>query len=224
VDISPASIIDYALLRPDVTKADIERACREAVEYGIHAVFVNPCWVAFCAEMLDGAGALVGSVCGFPLGATCRRVKALEAERVVADGAREVDMVINISALRSRDLNLVEEDIVSVRGVCPEDIVLKVILECCLLTDEEKGLACEIAERAGADFVKTSTGMNSGGATVRDVHLLRGACSRRIGIKAAGGINALDDVISMCKAGASRIGTSSAVGIIDEWNMRKEAG
>ncbi len=223
VDISPASIIDYALLRPDVTKSDLERACREALEYNIHSVFVNPCWVDLCAEILGGSSTLVGSVSGFPLGATCRRVKALEAERVIADGAGEVDMVINIGALKSRELELVEEDIRSVRNVCPENIVLKVIIECCLLTDEEKGLACEIAERAGADFVKTSTGMSNGGATVKDVHLLRGACPRRMGVKAAGGINTLDDVVSMCKAGASRIGTSHAVSIINEWNVQKGA-
>ncbi len=212
MDISPAAIIDYALLRPDVTKSDLERACREALEYNIHSVFVNPCWVDLCAEILGGSSTLVGSVSGFPLGATCRRVKALE-----------VDMVMNIGALKSRDLKLVEDDIRSVRNVCPGNIILKVIIECCLLTDEEKGLACEIAERAGADFVKTSTGMSNGGATVKDVHLLRGACPRRMGVKAAGGINTLDDVVSMCKAGASRIGTSHAVSIINEWKMQKGA-
>ena len=221
MDVSPARIIDYALLRPDATRADVERTCREAIEDGIHAVFVNSCWVALCAEIIDGSNTLVGGVSGFPLGATCRRVKALEAERIIADGGSEVDMVMNIGALKSRDLKVVEEDISSVRNVCSDEIILKVIIECCLLTDEEKGLACEIVERAGADFVKTSTGMSNGGATVSDVHLLRGACSRSMGIKAAGGIRTLDDVIRVCKAGASRVGTSRAVDIIKEWKARK---
>ncbi len=221
MDLTPAGIIDYALLRSDATRADVERICREAMEYELHSVFVNPCRVSLCAEILDGSKTVVGSVVGFPLGATCRRVKALEAERVITDGALEVDMVMNIGAMKSGDLTMVEDDIASVRHVCPSNIILKVIIECCLLTDEEKGLACEIAERSGADFVKTSTGMSNGGATVKDVHLMRGACSRRIGVKAAGGINTLDDVISFCKAGASRIGTSSAVNIIEEWNARK---
>lgn len=221
MDVSPAEIIDYALLRPDATKSEIERICSEALDYQFHAVCINPCWVSMTAEILTGSGTAVCSVIGFPLGATCYRVKALEAERVIADGATEVDMVINIGALKSGDLDLVENDIASVRHACPKGITLKTIIETCLLTYDEKNLACEIAQRAGADFVKTSTGMNGGGATVEDVRLIRNAVSRRIGVKAAGGIRTLDDVIRMCNAGAARVGTSSAVSIVEDWKVRK---
>lgn len=221
MEVNPAEIIDYAILKADAGRLEIEKACREALALNVHSVVVNPCWVGLCADILMDDRTVVGSVIAYPLGATCHRVKAIEAERVIADGAREVDMVMNIGAMKSGDYALVEEEIVAVREACPEAIVLKVILECCLLTDEEKNLACEIADRAGADFVKTSTGMSKGGATVHDVHLLRGACSRRVGVKASGGIKTLDDVIRMCGAGAARIGTSSAAAIIGEWEARK---
>jgi deoxyribose-phosphate aldolase len=223
MDISPAGIIDYALLAADATRSDVDRVCREAIQFDFHAVVVNACNVALCTRALNGATPVVGSVVGYPLGATCSRVKALEAERVIADGVREIDMVMNVGALKSGEFTLVESDICAVRDVCPPGIILKVIIECCLLTDEEKGVACEIAERAGADYVKTSTGMSVGGATPKDVHLMRSTCPRNMGVKAAGGIKTLDDVVRLCNAGACRIGTSSAVSIVKEWKVRKRS-
>jgi deoxyribose-phosphate aldolase len=206
-----ASIIDHTLLRPDATRDDIARLCAEAVEWGFKAVCVNPVWVELASGALRGERPVVCSVAGFPLGAG--RTKAAEASTAVDDGAAEIDMVMNIGLLRSGDTHGVEADIASVvesaRGA---DV--KVILETCLLTDEEKVLACRAAENGGARWVKTSTGFSAGGATVHDVRLLREAVGDRLGVKASGGIRTRDDAIAMLDAGASRLGCSRSVDIV----------
>jgi len=210
-----AHLIDHTLLRPEATRSDIEALCREAAEYGFASVCVNPTWVSLCARMLRGRAAAVCAVVGFPLGATTPDVKQYETRRVIADGATEVDMVINVGALRSGDVRLVERDIEAVTAVCREAGVLsKVIIEAALLADDEKVTACTLAKAAGADFVKTSTGFGPGGATAADVALMRKVVGDAIGVKAAGGIGTLDAVREMVAAGASRIGASAGVRIV----------
>jgi deoxyribose-phosphate aldolase len=212
-----ASMIDHTLLKPDASRKDIEALCREAAEYGFASVCVNPTWVAACARLLQGTRVLVCSVVGFPLGATTPDVKHYETRRVIFDGAREVDMVINIGALKSGDLRLVERDIEAVTSVCRESGVLsKVIIEAALLTDEEKVTASTLARAAGADYVKTSTGFASGGATPADVALMRRVVGDEMGVKAAGGVRDLDGLKAMVAAGATRIGASAGVRIVQE--------
>jgi deoxyribose-phosphate aldolase len=212
-----ASMIDHTLLRPDATRAEIETLCREAAEYRFATVCVNPTWVALAAARLRGTGVGVCSVVGFPLGATTPDVKHYETRRVVFDGATEVDMVINIGALKSGDLHLVERDIEAVVQVCREHgAVSKVIIEAAYLTDAEKVTACTLAKAAGADFVKTSTGFGPGGATVADVALMRQVVGAEMGVKAAGGVRDYEAVKAMVAAGASRIGASAGVKIVRE--------
>ncbi len=201
-----ASMIDHTLLKPDATRKDIEALCREAAEYKFASVCVNPTWVAACAALLQGSGVKVCSVVGFPLGATTPDTKHYETRRAIFDGAREIDMVINIGALKSGDLRVVERDIEAVTFPCREAGVLnKVIIEAALLTDDEKITASTLAKAAAADYVKTSTGFGPGGATVADVMLMRRVVGEEMGVKAAGGVRDLEGLKAMVAAGAVRI-------------------
>src|SRR5678809_734244 len=212
-----ASLIDHTLLKPEASEADIRQLCREAAEFGFASVCVNPGWVKPAVEFLRGSGVPVCTVIGFPLGATLPDVKAYEARRSIFDGAREVDMVINVGALKSGDVCLVEDDIRAVAEAAHENHVLcKVIIETALLTDDEKVRACVAAKNAGADFVKTSTGFSKGGATVADVALMRRTVGSELGVKASGGVKGLDDARKMVEAGATRIGASVGVKIAQE--------
>jgi deoxyribose-phosphate aldolase len=212
-----ARFFDHTLLKPEATRAQVEALCQEAIRYGFYAVCVNPSYVALAASILKGTGVKVCSVVGFPLGATLPEVKAFEAEKVIAMGAEEVDMVMNIGAMKSGDYTLVRDDIAKVVEVAHSGRALvKVILETALLTPEEKTKACQLALEAGADFVKTSTGFGPGGATVEDVRLMRAVVGDKIGVKAAGGISSLDQALAMIEAGANRIGASRSVKIIQE--------
>ena len=210
-----ASYIDHTLLKADATMDDIIRIAGEAASYGFASVCVNPCWVPLCRKLLEGTGVKVCTVVGFPLGASSSTAKAAETAAAVEDGADEIDMVVNIGYLRSGMDDEVLGDIKAVREAC-RGKVLKVIIEACLLTDEEKIRACRLAEEAGADFVKTSTGFSSGGATVADVALMRKAVGGRLKVKAAGGIRTLADARAMIGAGASRIGASAGIAIVRE--------
>jgi len=212
-----ASIIDYTLLKPEATKEQIERLCAEAQRYGFATVCVNPSFVKLAAESLKGSPVKVCSVVGFPLGSTLPEVKAYEAEMAIRNGAREIDMVMNIGALKSKDYDFARKDIEAVVNVCHKyGAVVKVIIEAPLLTDEEKIKACELAMEAGADYVKTSTGFGPGGATVHDVSLMRRTVGERMGVKAAGGIRSLEKAQAMIEAGATRIGASAGVKIVEE--------
>lgn len=214
---SVASMIDHTLLKADATRREIEALCREAAEYRFATVCVNPTWVATCAQQLRGSGVAVTSVVGFPLGATTADVKHYETRRAIFDGAREIDMVINVGALKSGDLRLVERDIEAVAVPCREAGALsKVIIEAALLTDEEKVTACTLARAAGADFVKTSTGFGPGGATAADVALMRRTVGDEMGVKAAGGVRDLEGLKAMVAAGATRVGASAGVRIVQE--------
>lgn len=209
-----APIIDHTLLRPEATPQQIEALCREALEYRFASVCVNPWHVPLCSRRLKGSGVAVCTVIGFPLGAATSEVKAFEARRAVADGAREVDMVINLGALKAGDMETVTADIAGVIEAAGPDATVKVILECCLLTDEEKRAAVQAACRAGAHFVKTSTGFSSGGATEHDVALMHEAAAGRARVKASGGIRDLLTARRMVAAGASRLGVSAGVAIV----------
>lgn len=210
-----AGYIDHTLLRPDATAGDVDRLCAEAAEYGFASVCVNPVWVARAAAALRGTSVAVASVVGFPFGATTPEIKAHETRQVLRAGAREIDMVINVGALKSGMLDEVREDVARVSDACHETGALnKVIIEAALLTDREKVIACRLAKVAKADFVKTSTGYASGGATVFDVALMRETVGPRLGVKAAGGIRTRSDVEEMIAAGATRIGASAGVRIV----------
>jgi deoxyribose-phosphate aldolase len=210
-----ARYIDHTLLRPDAVVGDIDKLCAEAAEFRFAAVCVNPTWVRRAADDLSDSDVGVASVVGFPFGATPTEIKVFEARRAIRDGAREIDMVINIGALKSGMAAQVREDIARVADACHEAGALcKVIIETGLLTDEEKVIACRLAQQAKADFVKTSTGYAKGGATVFDVALMRETVGPRMGVKAAGGIRTLEDVEEMIAAGATRIGASAGVKIV----------
>jgi deoxyribose-phosphate aldolase len=212
MDAPIASCIDHTLLRTDATPADIRKLCREARAFGFYAVCVNPVFVPLCRRLLRGSGVRVAAVVGFPLGATPAAVKAFEARRAVADGADEIDMVMAVGALKAKDDRQVGGDIRAVRRACGK-ATLKVILETACLTRDEKVRACRIVRRAGADFVKTSTGFGPGGATEADVRLLRRTVGSALGVKASGGIRTYADAMRMLAAGASRIGASASVAI-----------
>jgi deoxyribose-phosphate aldolase len=215
VPVNLARYIDHTLLKPDATAADIDKLCAEAKQHGFASVCINPVWVSRAAAILKGTDVAVASVVGFPFGATISEIKAHETRQVIRDGAREIDMVINIGALKSGMHDLVRDDIAKVSDACHESGALnKVIIEAALLTDAEKVIACRLAKDARADFVKTSTGYASGGATVFDVALMREAVGPRIGVKAAGGIRTRSDVEEMIAAGATRIGASAGVKIV----------
>jgi len=212
-----AALIDHTLLKPEAAEADIRKLCEEAAQFGFASVCVNPSWVKRAAQFLKGSGVPVCTVIGFPLGATLPDVKAYEARRAIFNGAREVDMVINIGALKSGDDCLVEDDIRAVSDAAHENHILcKVIIETALLTDEEKVRACLAAKNAGADFVKTSTGFAKGGATAHDVSLMRQTVGSALGVKASGGVKGIEDARAMFEAGATRIGASVGVKIAQE--------
>ncbi len=209
-----AKYIDHTLLKADATGPQIDKLCSEAREYQFHSVCVNTTWTTRCAKNLRGSGVKVCVVVGFPLGAMSGRSKGFEARHAIEEGADEVDMVMNIGALKERDLKTVEEDIKWVVRACGQRALLKVIIETALLTDEEKVLACEIVKKAGADYVKTSTGFSTGGATVKDVMLMRRTVGPKMGVKAAGGVRTFADAVAMIEAGATRLGTSGGVKIV----------
>jgi deoxyribose-phosphate aldolase len=220
-----AGMIDHTLLKPDASRADIEALCREAAEYSFATVCVNPTWVAECGRRLRGTSVKVCSVVGFPLGATTPDTKHYETRRVIFDGAREIDMVINVGALKSGDLGAVERDIEAVTRPCREAGVLsKVIIEAALLNDDEKVAACTLAKAAGADYVKTSTGFGPGGATAADVALMRRVVGEEMGVKAAGGVRDLEGLKALVAAGATRVGASAGVRIVQQSRGEQPAG
>jgi len=217
-----ARMIDHTLLKPDATPDQIAQLCFEARKHGFAAVCVNPAWVRLCTQLLQGCPVKVCTVIGFPLGATAPEAKVFECRNAIEQGAVEIDMVINIGALKARDLTLVTRDI---RGVVTAahtgGAIVKVIIEAVLLTDEEKTIACLLAKEAGADFVKTSTGFAGGGATVHDVELMRRVVGPELGVKAAGGVRTHADAERMLKAGATRIGASAGVKIVQGASSEK---
>ncbi len=206
-------LIDHTLLAPDATREQIKRICDEAKQYHFASVCVNPGWIKYCKEQLKGSEVNVCTVIGFPLGATLMASKISEAKESLFEGADELDMVINIGRLKDHDDNYVKTEIQELKRVC-QNHILKVIIETCLLTDEEKIRACRLAKEAGADFVKTSTGFSKGGATVEDVKLMRETVGPEMGVKASGGVKTKEDLINMVKAGATRIGTSHGVDLV----------
>ena len=210
-------LIDHTILKPDATIDDIRRLCIEAKEYNFYSVCVNSAYVNVAYNFLLHSNVKVCSVVGFPLGAMIKEAKAYEAKFAVDSGAEEIDMVINIGLLKSDKIDLFERDIKKVRETC-HAAVLKVIIETCLLTDKEKILACQIAKEYGADFVKTSTGFSTGGATEHDIELMRKTVGDKMGVKASGGIKTYEDAIKMINAGANRLGTSSGIAIIKSAN------
>ena len=221
-----AGMIDHTLLKPEATQADIEALCAEARQHGFFSVCVNPTYVKQAKALLRGSPVKVCAVVGFPLGAAAPEIKALEARKAIREGAAEIDMVINIGALKGKDEALVLRDIRAVVEACKDGRALsKVIFENALLTDEEKVKACELSMKAGADYVKTSTGFASSGATAEDVALMaRQVAPKRLGVKAAGGIRTYDDAVRMVAAGATRLGASAGVKILEEARRRAAGG
>lgn len=206
--------IDHTNLKQDMSEQDLIKLVNEAKEYDFFSICINPCWVKQASELLAGSNTKVCSVIGFPLGANTTNIKVLEAKEAIENGASEIDMVINVSKLKDKDYEYVYNEIKKIKEAI-DDNVLKVIIEACLLTDEEKTIACQIIMKAGADFVKTSTGMSTGGATVEDVKLFKEVVGDTALIKAAGGVRSYEDAISMIEAGANRIGTSGGVKIVN---------
>jgi deoxyribose-phosphate aldolase len=212
-----AGLIDHTLLKPDATRDDIKRLCQEAINYGFWSVCINPSYVLLAASILRDTEVRVCSVVGFPLGANIPEVKAFEAERALGDGANEIDMVVNLGALKAGDYELVRRDIgyvVKQGNRFQRDAIVKVIIETGLLTNKEMALACQVVKESGADFVKTSTGINTRGATVQDVKLIRKLVGPEFGVKASGGIRTYKDAVKLIEAGANRIGTSSGTSIV----------
>jgi deoxyribose-phosphate aldolase len=221
VDTGILSKIEHTLLKPDARREDLAKLCAEAVEYGFGLVAINPCWTAYCGERLDGTGILVDAAVGFPLGQSLPETKIAECEHCIAAGAGEIDMVINVGKLIDGDETFVYEEIKSVTDCCHRSrLICKVILETALLSKEQIVSACKIAEKAGADFVKTSTGFSGAGATTENVALMRASVGPKLRIKAAGGIRSLEQVRALVSAGADRIGTSAGVRIAGE--LRRE--
>lgn len=210
---SLCELVDHTILKPDATRADVKRLCEEAREYGFASVCINPVHVAYAAELLAGSPVHVCTVIGFPLGANSSAIKAAEAREAIANGAAEVDMVIPIGAAKEHDYETVKKDVAAVRAVVDGGHVLKVIIETCLLTDEEKVEVCKVCKAAGADFVKTSTGFSTGGATPEDVALMVKTVGPEVKVKASGGIRCTKDAELMVAAGASRLGCSAGVKI-----------
>jgi deoxyribose-phosphate aldolase len=207
--------IDHTALKPDLTKQEIEKLCAEAIKYEFYSVCVNPSWVSTCAQLLSGSPVQVCTVIGFPLGASTPEVKAFETENAIKNGANEVDMVINIGALKDGNDDLVKRDIKAVVDAARGKALTKVIIETSLLTKEEKIRACELSVFAEADYVKTSTGFSTGGATIEDIALMRKAVGPEIGVKASGGVRDLKSAEAMIEAGATRIGASTGVAIVE---------
>lgn len=210
-----AKMIDHTLLKADATKEQVKTLCEEAKQYGFASVCVNPTWVQYASELLAGTEVEVCTVIGFPLGATTSATKAFETANAIENGATEVDMVINIGALKDKNYDLVKEDITAVVDAAKGKALTKVIIETSLLTDEEKEKACVLAVEAGTDYVKTSTGFSTGGATVEDIALMRKTVGPDIGVKASGGVRSSEDTEKMIAAGATRIGASSGVAIVN---------
>lgn len=211
-----ARLIDHTLLKPEAMEAQITRLCNEAVEHGFASVCLNPCWVRLSRDLVRGSGVLVCTVVGFPLGATSTEAKAFETQKAIEHGADEIDMVINIGKLKSQDYDFVERDIRAVVAAAGRRGKVKVILETCYLTDEEKIKGCLLVQKAGAAFVKTSTGFGKEGATLSDVALMRKVVGEQLGVKAAGGIRDYEDAVKMVEAGANRIGASASIKIIGQ--------
>ena len=207
--------IDHTLLKPEATQADVEKICKEAVEHDFASVMVNPCWIPFVKEQVKGTDVLAACVIGFPLGANTTAVKVFEVKDAVANGADEVDMVINIGLAKNHEFDLVYEDIKAVVDAA-NGVLVKVIIETCYLTDEEKIEVCKKAKEAGADFVKTSTGFGTSGAKACDVKLMRETVGMEMGVKASGGIRTKEDFLAMIEAGATRVGCSAGVKIMEE--------
>jgi deoxyribose-phosphate aldolase len=219
-----ASYIDHTILKADAQPKDVEKLCKEAAEFEFASVCVNAANTKLAADLLKGSVVKVCTVVGFPLGATLPQVKAFEAEEAIKNGAGEIDMVINVGALKAGQLDIVENDIQAVATACKNKALLKVIIETCLLTDEEKITACELAKKAGADFVKTSTGFSTGGATVEDIKLMRNTVGPKMGVKASGGVRDLETSLKMIEAGATRIGASASVNIVNDMKAAEGSG
>ncbi|MFQ5649870.1 MAG: deoxyribose-phosphate aldolase [bacterium] len=209
-----AELIDHTLLKPDATEAQVTKLCQEAAQYAFASVCINPCWVRLCRDLLRGSGTLVCTVVGFPLGATSCEAKAFETQKALEHGADEIDMVVNVGKLKSGDYDYVERDIRAVVETARERGMVKVILETCLLSDEEKIKGSLLSKAAGAAFVKTSTGFSKGGATLGDVALMRKVVGQQLGVKASGGIRDYESAVRMVDAGASRIGASASIAIV----------
>lgn len=218
-----ASTLDHTLLKPDATEQAIISLCEEAAEHSFATVCVNPCWVKLAAKQLQGAEQVgITTVVGFPLGAASSASKAMETKQAVEDGATEIDMVLNIGYLKSRMLNAVKSDIEAVVAAAGDRALVKVILETCLLTNDEIIEACKLSVEAGAQYVKTSTGLSSGGATTEHIQLMRATVGPNIGVKASGGIRDYETAIAMLEAGASRIGASSSVAIVNRMDAKQD--
>ncbi len=209
-----AKMIDHTALKPDTSKKQIIKLCEEAKEYGFYSVCINPAWVEEASRQLEDSDVKVCTVIGFPLGATTTNMKALETKDAIENGATEVDMVINIGKLKDGDLDYVENDIRNVVEAAKGKALVKVIIETCLLTNTEKVMACKLAVKAGADYVKTSTGFSTGGATVEDIQLMRKTVGPNVGVKASGGVRSRESALALIEAGATRLGASSGVAIV----------
>lgn len=220
-----AQMIDHSLLKPELTLAEVEAGCQLAAKYGTATVCVKPCDVQAAAEFLADSPVLVSTVVGFPHGSNLTGVKVFEAEQAMAQGAKELDMVLNIGRLRGGDFPFVQQDIQAVVDAAhAQDVLIKVIFENCLLSKEQIVRACQLAEAAGADFIKTSTGFSSGGATLADLRLMRDSCSPTMRIKAAGGVRTLDAALAVRAVGAVRFGATATAAIMDEALFREETG
>ncbi|WP_213819007.1 deoxyribose-phosphate aldolase [Garciella nitratireducens] len=216
MDQNIARYIDHTLLKPEASKQQIEKLCQEAKEYGFYSVCVNPIWVKEAANQLKNSNVKVCTVIGFPLGATTSEVKAFETQNAIDNGASEVDMVIAIGKLKAGEYTAVQQDISAVVNAAKGKALVKVIIETCLLTDQEKVKACQLAVEAGADYVKTSTGFSTGGAKIEDIRLMRKTVGNDIGVKASGGIRDRETALKMIEAGASRIGASASIAIVTQ--------
>lgn len=210
-----AKIIDHTILKPEASVEAVEKICKEALAHKFASVCINPCHVALCSKLLKDSSVKVCTVIGFPLGATTKEVKVFETKNAIDNGAEEVDMVINIGALKDKNYDYVKEDIKSVVEAAKGKALTKVIIETCLLTDDEKIIACKLSKEAGADFVKTSTGFSKGGATKEDVKLMRDTVGVNMGVKASGGVRSTEDALNVIEAGASRIGASASISICE---------
>ena len=210
-----AKMIDHTILKPDATKEEVIKICEEAKKYNFASVCINPSRIKLAKDILDGSEVKICTVIGFPLGATSTESKRFETEQAIKDGATEVDMVINIGSLKDKDYDYVYNDIKAVVEVAKNKALTKVIIETCLLNDDEKVMACNLAKKAGADFVKTSTGFSTKGATVEDIKLMRETVGKSIGVKASGGVRTYDQAMEMINNGANRIGASASIAIIN---------
>lgn len=210
-----AKMIDHTILKPEAGEEEVKKICEEAAKYGFASVCINPCNVDLASKLLKGSSVKVCTVIGFPLGANTSTVKAFEAKEAVENGAHEVDMVINIGRLKDKDYDYVKKDIKAVVESVSKKALVKVIIETCLLTDDEKVIACKLAKEAGADFVKTSTGFSKSGAKAEDIKLMRETVGKEMGVKASGGVRTYADAVKMVEAGATRIGASASIAICE---------